>query len=432
MTSCASASVIRSGGRTLAGIASPHPPGQLDRELDLDRGLPRVEDEAARTRQRRGVTDARRRDRQAVACYARAMDHVGVMARDPASTGDRVILDLHFDACYFERDRSRPMAHGPDRRHRRQTAGSSTRRPTPDEVPGLMGEIIDWLESGDLDAHVVVRAAMAHLHVVSVHPFRRRQRPHLADRPVARACARRPALTGVRLDRGVPRRTHPRYYDALQQMQGGRTNPSATPPTGSSFCVDAHLAQARRRLDQIEQAARWAFLEQLAEERGWPDRFVIALEQASSAAATEPATATKQHLPSLSDQRLPTPTRRRPSQPTRARTKHPLPRKRRTPSRRRGPPSKQRYEPEHPLAIDVVVAVARKRSSYSDGTGAHRWTLIFRQSFPVGTTVAGSTMRTTVRPRACGRCTMPRGIVTPNGDRARTSRGPLPRAQPAL
>jgi len=44
--------------------------------------------------------------------------------------------------------------------------------PDADQVPLLMAEVVDWLESGDLDAHVVVRAAMAHLHVVSVHPFR--------------------------------------------------------------------------------------------------------------------------------------------------------------------------------------------------------------------------------------------------------------------
>jgi DNA-binding transcriptional ArsR family regulator len=34
------------------------------------------------------------------------------------------------------------------------------------------------------------------------------------------------------------------------------------------------------QIDQIEQArARWSYLEQLVEERGWPDRLVIALEQ---------------------------------------------------------------------------------------------------------------------------------------------------------
>src|SRR5690242_13992108 len=38
-------------------------------------------------------------DRQAVACYTRAMDHVGTMAIDPSFRWlDRVILDLHFDA----------------------------------------------------------------------------------------------------------------------------------------------------------------------------------------------------------------------------------------------------------------------------------------------------------------------------------------------
>ena len=40
-----------------------------------------------------------------------------------------------------------------------------------ERVPSLMGEIMDWLEHGDLDAHLIVRAAMAHLHLVSVHPF---------------------------------------------------------------------------------------------------------------------------------------------------------------------------------------------------------------------------------------------------------------------
>ena len=35
-----------------------------------------------------------------------------------------------------------------------------------------MAEVVDWLENEDLDSHVVVRGAMAHLHAVSVHPFR--------------------------------------------------------------------------------------------------------------------------------------------------------------------------------------------------------------------------------------------------------------------
>jgi hypothetical protein len=42
----------------------------------------------------------------AIASYARAMDHVGIMAIDPHFRwSDRVILDLHFDACHFQRDK---------------------------------------------------------------------------------------------------------------------------------------------------------------------------------------------------------------------------------------------------------------------------------------------------------------------------------------
>ena len=45
-------------------------------------------------------------NRMALSCYARAMDHVGVMAADPGFAWvDRVVLDLHFDACYFQKDK---------------------------------------------------------------------------------------------------------------------------------------------------------------------------------------------------------------------------------------------------------------------------------------------------------------------------------------
>ena len=105
-------------------------------------------------------------NRQAIACYARAMDHVGVMAADPSFDWlDRVILDLHFDVCSFQPDqnpgrwRTGPVG----------VTGSDGRlvyqAPEAGEVPGLMAEVVEWLQNGDRDAHIVVRAAMAHLHV---------------------------------------------------------------------------------------------------------------------------------------------------------------------------------------------------------------------------------------------------------------------------
>ncbi|MFA1547422.1 Fic family protein [Actinomadura chokoriensis] len=42
--------------------------------------------------------------------------------------------------------------------------------PDPDDVPALMRELIDWLNAED-GSHPLVRAAMAHLHLVSIHPW---------------------------------------------------------------------------------------------------------------------------------------------------------------------------------------------------------------------------------------------------------------------
>ncbi|GAA3062699.1 hypothetical protein GCM10020000_52550 [Streptomyces olivoverticillatus] len=43
--------------------------------------------------------------------------------------------------------------------------------PDQELVPGLMAELVAWLNGGDLDSHVLIRAAMAHLNLVKIHPW---------------------------------------------------------------------------------------------------------------------------------------------------------------------------------------------------------------------------------------------------------------------
>ncbi len=43
--------------------------------------------------------------------------------------------------------------------------------PDPELVPGLMAELVDWLNDGDTETHFLIRAAMAHLNLVKVHPW---------------------------------------------------------------------------------------------------------------------------------------------------------------------------------------------------------------------------------------------------------------------
>lgn len=213
---------------------------------------------------------------------ARALEHLAVMAGDPAFRWlDRVILDLHFDACSFQRDQ-RPglWRTGPIGVTHPSGSGLAFVGPEADEVPGLMAEVVDWLQDGDRDAHVVVRAAMAHLHTISVHPFRDgngRLARIVQSLVLARDGILAPELGSIEEYLG---RHTPAYYAALQEAQGGRYDPARDASGWVSFCVDAHLDQARRRLAQIAQAGeRWARLEELVAARNWPDRLVIALEQ---------------------------------------------------------------------------------------------------------------------------------------------------------
>jgi Fic family protein len=242
-------------------------------------------------------------NRQAVACYARAMDHVGAMALDPAFRWlDRVILDLHFDACYFQRDRD-------PGRWRTGPIGVTAadgsleyRGPDGGSVVELMGEVVAWLAEGDLGADVVVRAAMAHLHVVSVHPFR--DGNGRVSRIVQSLVLARQGLTSPEffsIEEYLGSYTQ-EYYAALRETQGGSYQPERDATPWVDFCLEAHLVQARQRLAQIKQAAtRWQRLEDIAGSRSWPDRLVIALEQSllggtdrgkyGEEAAVSPATA---------------------------------------------------------------------------------------------------------------------------------------------
>jgi DNA-binding transcriptional ArsR family regulator len=221
-------------------------------------------------------------DRMALSCYARAMDHVGIMSGDPGFRWvDRVILDLHFDACYFQKDKEP----GQYRRGGIEVTSPRGGRPAyvgppAEEVPKLMREVVEWLDEGDLDAHVAVRAAMAHLHVVSVHPFP--DGNGRISRIVQSLVLAREGLLGpefVSIEEYLGRNTDA-YYATLQKVQGGSHQPERDAAPWVRFCVQAHIEQANRRLEQIAEAAtRWSFLEELVERRNWPDRLVIALEQ---------------------------------------------------------------------------------------------------------------------------------------------------------
>lgn len=219
----------------------------------------------------------------AVSCYSHAMDHVGVMASDDSAFRwlDRVILDLHFDACSFQGDKDPGRwRKGSIFVSRNGDDPSSYAAPDGGEVAALMSEVSEWLDHGDLDSHPVVRAAMAHLHVVSVHPFRDgngRIARIVQSLVLAREGLLSPEFGSIEEFLG---RNTPEYYSALERVQGDYYQPDRDASGWTSFCVEAHIVQAEQRLEQIvEAASRWSALEEIVVGHGWPDRLVIALEQ---------------------------------------------------------------------------------------------------------------------------------------------------------
>jgi Fic family protein len=227
------------------------------------------------------AADSGDENRRALACYARAMDRVGTLALDPAFRWlDRVVLDLHFDVCYFQPDKSPGLWRTGPIGVTASDGSLEFQGPDADAVPGRMAEVVEWLQEGDLSANPIVRAAMAHLHVTSIHPFRDgngRVSRILQSLVLAREGLMSPEFSSIEEYLGE---NTPAYYAALRKVQDGGYRPERDATSWIEFCVEAHIAQAQRRLTQVkEAAARWDRLEALVGDRGWPDRLVIALEQ---------------------------------------------------------------------------------------------------------------------------------------------------------
>ncbi|MGH2878816.1 MAG: Fic family protein [Solirubrobacteraceae bacterium] len=270
-----------SAGRWLGALRRQWRAASAESSIEIE-GFSVPEEERVAVASGAEPADPTDEDRMALSCYARAMDHVGVMAADPGFEWvDRVILDLHFDACYFQKDKNPGQYRSRGVEVTSPGGGPPAYIGPPHEtVPHLMRETLRWIAASDPQAHLIVRAAMAHLHVVSVHPFRDGNgRISRIVQSLVLALGGLLAPEFVTIEEYLGENTTS-YYAALQAVQAGSYKPERDATPFVRFCIAAHIAQARRRLRQLEEAgARWAYLEKLVAQRGWPDRLVIALEQ---------------------------------------------------------------------------------------------------------------------------------------------------------
>jgi Fic family protein len=103
------------------------------------------------------------------------------------------------------RDERRPAYTGPDA----------------ELVPPLMRELIEWLRDGDADAPACARAAMAHLNLVGIHPWRDgdgRTAHALHTLVLARTGELDPEFSSIEEWLGA-RTNSVQYYEALRSTQ---------------------------------------------------------------------------------------------------------------------------------------------------------------------------------------------------------------------
>jgi Fic family protein len=153
--------------------------------------------------------------------------------------------------------------------------------PDAGRVPELMAELVESLQS-DSGSPAIVRAAMAHLNLVLIHPFldgNGRMARCLQTLVLAREGIVAPEFSSIEEYLG---RNTPAYYDVLAEVGRGYWQPKNDPRPWIRFCLKAHYFQAQTVLRRTKEAQRlWELLTNETEKRGLPDRMIYALWDAA-------------------------------------------------------------------------------------------------------------------------------------------------------
>lgn len=152
--------------------------------------------------------------------------------------------------------------------------------PDAEQVPELLQGLVEWLDHGDLDAPSYVRAAMAHLNLVKIHPWRDgngRMSRALQTLVLGRDRITTPEFCSIEEWLGKQRSTV-EYYDVLGEVGRRRWSPHGHTLPWVRFCLRAHHLQAqevRRRLSEAGEI--WMLLEEQVDADGLNARCVSAL-----------------------------------------------------------------------------------------------------------------------------------------------------------
>lgn len=215
--------------------------------------------------------------------YRSAMSYVMQLADDPHFSLDQTLIrSLHYMMLAHDVSKSPGRYRGKSVYVVDEARGEVVYEgPDADLVCELVDELVSSIKSHD-DLSSFVRAAMAHLNLVMIHPFRDgngRMARCLQTLILARDSIVAPEFSSVEEFLG---RNTPDYYAILAAVGAGSWNPENDATPWVKFILRAHHIQAQTVLGRLfEVNLVWNELEKLANDKGIPDRSVPAMYDAA-------------------------------------------------------------------------------------------------------------------------------------------------------
>lgn len=215
---------------------------------------------------------------QALAGYRDAMTYVLQVARDEqAAIDEGLIKSLHF--MMIKHDLAKcPGRWRPGDIHVFDEAADEIVYTGPDAelVPELIEAMVRQLKVSE--SPVLVRAAMAHLNLAMIHPFRDgngRMARCLQTLVLAKEQIVAPVFSSI--EEYLGRNTRD-YYEILGSTGRGVWSPSNDATDWVRFCLTAHYRQARTHLRRIEEIETlWTQCVRVATDRGLNERVAAGL-----------------------------------------------------------------------------------------------------------------------------------------------------------
>lgn len=154
--------------------------------------------------------------------------------------------------------------------------------PDVDQVSTLVDELVVNLNEERGPNDPIIKAAMAHLNLVMIHPFRDgngRMSRCLQSLVLARDGVLSPVFMSIEEYLG---RNTQSYYDVLAEVGAGAWQPQRDTRPWIRYILTAHLRQARTMLRRINESERiWSELERIVSTRRLPERTIMALFDAT-------------------------------------------------------------------------------------------------------------------------------------------------------